>query len=283
MSSWQLLRAMIRNRKSNKLNREMIGFSIEQELDPIREEDVRAYAKATRDEAPPDSVPPFFVAKLIFPFIKEILTHKDLHLNLLRMVHGQQKVSWFKPVHVGDQLKLRLVIEDVQDTPAGELLIMRGSAFLGDELAIEAEAGTLIRAKKKGSKQKRAEPDPPKEAFRIEIQTEEGQQLEYAKASTDNNFIHTNNFLAKMAGLPRTIMHGVCVMAMTCNALADQVSAGDRGQLVSISGRFAFPALPGDRFTVIGHENNSGDTTPFIVVNEKGKPIIKNGEISFRG
>ncbi len=48
-ASWKLFKAMIRNIGSEALNREMIGFTLEAPVEPVRYEDIIAYANAAKD------------------------------------------------------------------------------------------------------------------------------------------------------------------------------------------------------------------------------------------
>lgn len=287
-SNWKLFKSMIRNPGSEALSREMIGFTLEAPTAPVISQDVIAYANATKDNSPAYKgnhapVPPFFLSKLMFPMIQEICLHQNLRMNLLRMVHAEQEILWHKPICVGDSPDVRFQIRDIYDTPAGEMIQVSGKAYIEGELAAEGISGFIIRSKSGQAKKKKKEEAayPRHEQFRIEIQTDEGQQLKYATASGDHNFIHTNYLLAKMAGLPRTIMHGICVMAMTCSALAKQAVDGDVERLAGIRGRFAHPTLPGQKLTLVGYDSPHEGVIPFEVCNPFGKPVLKNGLFRF--
>jgi len=110
----------------------------------------------------------------------------------------------------------------------------------------------------------------------------EGQQLKYAAVSGDNNFIHTNNFLARMAGLPRTIMHGACLLAMYCTALTRKAAGKDNRRLKSIGGRFTRPVMPGQSLTLTGYETTDPGALAFDVANSAGKTVFADGMFVFR-
>jgi acyl dehydratase len=111
----------------------------------------------------------------------------------------------------------------------------------------------------------------------VGIFTREGQQLDYARVSGDRNFIHTSELLARAAGLPRTVLHGVCVLAMVCRALADALAGGDSACIEEIGCRFARPAIPGNPLTLVGYESDDRRRVPFEVLDEGGRPTLKNG------
>lgn len=281
-----LLWSLVRNIGSGKLNRDKIGYQIEKQFDAITHDDAQAYAEAIKDRTshlkdPNRFVTPFYPSRLLSSMAKEMIALKGLNLNLLKMVHGEQEVVWHHPVRVGDRLKFTLAIERITETPAGDLLTLLAKGFHRNGLMIETRMGFLVRMKTKLEKSRSVETGAG-ELFRLSFQTDEGQQLLYADASGDDNFIHTSTFLARMAGLPRTIMQGVCIMAMTCTTLSEELIENDPSRLVSIRGRFAQFVLPGQRLEVVGYESNHPSSISFEVVNSVGKKVIKNGGFEFR-
>jgi len=285
-----LFGAMLKNINSKSLNREKIGYTIKHEFGPITIEDFMDYIEATKDNASKYSgenipAPPFFMSKLLYPMFREILVLKGLNLNLLKMVHGQQDIIWHRPIKTGDSLSMEMSVRDIVETPGGELLNVRTRGFTDGEVMQEAVTSFIIRGtgsmikKDKKNKQK---PKELKEAFRADIKTDEGQQLKYADVSGDTNFMHTSNILSKTAGLKRTIMHGVCLVAMTCNTLLDRVIDGDIERLSEISVRFASPVYPGDTFTIVAFEPEKDGEIEFMAVNKSGKPVLKNGIFRFK-
>ena len=225
---WKLFRSLIYNITADRLNREMIGYSTEMAFNPITRKDFLPFAEATQDftllnSDRNDAVPPFFIYKLIFPMIKNLWSHKNLELNLLRTIYSGQELIWHKTIKIGDELKIRIQINDIYDVPVGELIEVSGKGLIDDKLVFESMTTFIVKGKRKISKTKSTNKHSVSEKFRLHIQTEDGQQLRFAKASGDYNFIHTSNILAKIAGLPRTIMHGVCVLSMSCSSLIEHV------------------------------------------------------------
>ncbi|HOO72519.1 MAG TPA: MaoC family dehydratase N-terminal domain-containing protein [Spirochaetota bacterium] len=285
-SHYSVLTATLKNMRSTGLNREAIGLSIERKLDDITPEAISLYAQATNDENPayrsePALVPPFFVSRLIWNHVKELILNRNLNLNFFKMVHAEQEVSWFKPIYAGDRLFARMEIKDIKDTKAGEMLYISGSLFNQEgHKAAEATTGVMIKNNtNKGKNTPRSEEPPLREKARIELYTRKGQNLEYAKASTDTSFIHTSDFLARLTGLPRAIMHGICLMAMTCSAFTREFLDSDNLLLTSAKTRFHRPALPGERLILVCHEGKPG-VTPFTVISEQGTTVLKNGIIT---
>lgn len=283
----KLFATMLRNIRSKGMNRDMIGHSIHRTFPPITAEDVKAYVEATRDDPgryagknPP--APPMTFSRILYPMCHYFLTHPGLGMNLLKLVHGEQSVRWIRPLHVGDVCDVDMSIAEIADTQAGEIIRFSIRGSVGGKPAIEASTGFLVRGtgSMRGAHSVHEE-GAGAEMLRATFDTEDGQQLKYAEVSGDANFIHTSNFLAKLSGLPRTIMHGVCLLAMTGNCLSDEMLKGRREPMKSISVRFANPVIPGERVTVIVHKTKTKGRVAFTAVNAKGKEVMKNGVFEY--
>jgi acyl dehydratase len=74
---------------------------------------------------------------------------------------------------------------------------------------------------------------------------DDDQTFRYAPASGDPMPIHTDEQVARDAGLPGIIAHGFCVLAFTAWAILEEVGSGDVGRLRRLAVRFAKPVLPG--------------------------------------
>ncbi len=278
--------AMIRNIRTESINRAMIGHSISRRIGPITHTDIHSYVEATldnpvryRDENCP--VPPFYLSRLLYPMFRYFLVNRELKLNLLKLVHGQQTIEWKGQLHEGDMIDVVMSVHDISDSPAGEMIDLRTVATVdGREIAV-ADTFFIIRGKGNTRIKKRTETVYGSEIFRRKIRTIKEQPLQYARVSGDTNFIHTSPFLARLAGLPGTIMHGVCIAAMTANCLLDEVLNGDMTRMRGISMRFATPVIPGDEITVIGYKTEEKDRIMFAAINSRGKHVLKNGEYRF--
>lgn len=282
MSSGRLLWAAVRSARARRMNRDLVGWRVERQLEPVRLEDMQAFARATRDANPayqgPQAVaPPLFIVRLVYPMLLEAMLQPRLRMNLLRMVHGEMDVEWRAPIRPGDQLQLSMGIAAIEDTPAGELLRLAGEARRDGALLVRALAGLLVRGRGGKRRSGPAAEEATAERFRRELVTEDGQQLEYARASGDRNFIHTSRLLARLAGLPRTIMHGMCVFAMSAAGLVDELADGDPTRLVQLRGRFSRPVIPGWRLSLVGYSAADCSQNPFAVFGPAGEPVIKKG------
>jgi len=286
VSNARLLWSSLTHLKYDRMNHDTMGFTLETTVDAVLQEEMAAYAEATNDPNPRYQgdgavMPPLLISRFVFPLIKRIMILPELRMNILRMVHATQSFRWYKPIKVGDCLAVSVKISGFEDTRAGELMTLTGQLTRDGEVVGEATAGVMVRGKKKGGpageKPRKETPPPRVERFRVEIPTTGDQALRYAAASGDTNFIHTNNFLAKLVGLPRTILHGLCVLAMANAAMTDKVLNGEVEKSAGIAGRFNLPTLPGQTLTLVAYEGGSDKEIPYEVLNPKGKVVIRDG------
>ncbi|NDZ80112.1 hypothetical protein G3I19_16615 [Streptomyces sp. SID10853] len=67
----------------------------------------------------------------------------------------------------------------------------------------------------------------------------------YAQASGDLNPIHLDALAARDAGFPTVIAHGMSVLALALEEIADRYADGDITRIVATGGRFSAPVVPG--------------------------------------
>ena len=286
-----IFKAMAMNLNSRGLNRDMIGYTISKSFGPSDFDEIKEYADATGDDfskysSEKDPAPPFFFSRKLYPMFREVITHKDLKLDILRMVHGMQGLRIKGFLSKNDPLSVEMSIADIIDTPAGEMLLITTKANSNGRELVEADTGFIVRRKKKtGSSEEGGEVIDKKsssdrsEEVRLIIKTVKGQQKKYAQVSRDTNPIHTSEFFARLAGLPGTILHGVCVIAMCANSLIDLIGDRNPSLMDSVSARFSFPVIPGDTLTLIGKKYAASDgvTVDFDVFNSRGRAVVRKG------
>ena len=106
------------------------------------------------------------------------------------------------------------------------------------------------------------------------------QTYRYAEASGDVNPIHIDVNIARMAGLPGIIVHGLCTMAFCSKAVIESVCGGDPRRLRRLRVRFVRPVLPGQTIsTRIWAADKSAELMrfDFETVNPNGRAVIRGG------
>ena len=178
-------------------------------------------------------------------------------LNFLMVVHGEQKVELHKPLPTsgtftaegrtigafdkGEGKGAVVVNETVWTDQKGEkVATLTGSTFArGDGGFGGPSAGA-------------PEPHPvPTRAadLSVDIATREDQALLY-RLNGDRNPLHSDPDVAKRAGFPRPILHGLCTYGITCRAVLQAITGYDPDQILSHQARFSAPVFPGDVITV---------------------------------
>jgi acyl dehydratase len=183
---------------------------------------------------------------------------------------------------VGETLRLRLTIAGIEQTRAGELVRLEGEALRQGERVGSARLGLMVRGRRRRRGSGGSRREERTEAFRLPLPTAADQALRYAAASGDTNFIHTSPTLARLVGLPGTILHGMCVLAMSSAALVRHRLGGDLLRCRGLRARFSYPARPGEPLTIVGFPGDL-HRIPFEVRNAGERAVIRGGELLLRG
>ncbi|MCA8921268.1 MAG: SCP2 sterol-binding domain-containing protein, partial [Planctomycetes bacterium] len=274
------------------LNRDLLGH-VRRAREPqwVRPEHALAFAKATQDENPAYEgegamAPPMFSVRLFKDLLFDLVSDPELGADVLRLVHGEQDMEFLRPLHPWDLCALRAEITGMERKSSGELLRLEERLYVGGELAVRIGASMFIRgeggAKSKGAKEAPppAASAPPPPLFSEQITVAPNQSLVYADASLDNNPIHTDAEVAKLAGFPGVILQGLCTMSFAAKALVDHLGGRDPARLKRLGVRFSKPVLSGDVLTVSAWELDALEGRKVYgvsVVNQAGVEVIQNG------
>ncbi|MFP4598178.1 MAG: MaoC/PaaZ C-terminal domain-containing protein [Persicimonas sp.] len=287
-------------RSGKGLNREMLGQTYELPAREVEADEMIAFAEAIEDDNPlhVDTsreggiiATPLFPQRLLHRAMEEALTDERLEADLLRLVHGEQDMRFYRPLEPGDVCAARAEIADIEEKSSGELLTVRMWLDCDGEVVSEATAGLFIRAPKGASSQptkstsanKKASPSAGADK---KIVYEESQGVgpdkpaRYADASGDRNPIHTDPAVAKAAGLPDVILHGMCTMAFAANAIVDGICDGESPRLERIKVRFSRPVFPGQTVTTrIWEEAEEAGVLrlSFESVNDEEQAVLTHG------
>ena len=246
-----------------------------------------AYADATDDTNPAyrgdDAIaPPMFHVQPLIGLMLSCARDPELGIDMLRLVHGEHSMDFHRPMVDGETLDLGAELLSVDEKPSGTIFAFGLTASVDGTPVCSGRTAYFVRAKSpppKGPKKPKAEkPAPPAPDFTVEQPVSEDQAVRYAAASLDDNPIHTDEEVAKKAGLPRTILHGLCTMAFAQRDLIAR-HGGDPRALASIAARFTGMVLPGQ--TLVLKAWDDGDTVTFQTDGPSGKPVLM-GTATFR-
>jgi len=297
------------------LNREMVGKVHRGRARFVRPEEIEAYAEATSNDNPrhvagTDAArerggpiaPPLFPVRPMHRVLEEVLTDDALNADLLRLVHGEQDMRMYAPLESWDLVAPRAEIAGIEDKSSGQLLRVHLWLMREGEKVCDADSVMFIRSgesagggsgDKRGRRQEREDGRSDGEVVhRSREVVGDDQPQRYAEASGDHNPIHTDPEVAKAAGLPGVILHGLCTMAFASNAVVEGVCGGDPTRLRRLKTRFSKPVRPGEQVeTAIW---SASDETPmvegvsmenvynFVTTNDDGWVVLSRGRAEVR-
>jgi acyl dehydratase len=115
---------------------------------------------------------------------------------------------------------------------------------------------------------------------RVSQRFDADQTFRYSEAAGDPSRWHLDDAVARAAGLPGIIIHGLCTMAFLGRALADSVAGGDVLRVRRLAVRFSRPIFPGSETTTeiwAGGERSGRSLYAFEATRQDGERVITNG------
>ncbi|WP_432252893.1 FAS1-like dehydratase domain-containing protein [Streptomyces sp. HNM1019] len=95
--------------------------------------------EAARDLGYPDVIaPPTFIFTITFKAAgKQVVEDPQLGLDYSRVVHGDQRFEYTRPVRAGDRLKVTSIIDSIKSLAGNDILSVRGEVHdeSGDHVA----------------------------------------------------------------------------------------------------------------------------------------------------
>jgi acyl dehydratase len=253
---------------------------------------LQKYARAYNDDNPaffdaarPAGIaaPPMFGVTVTWDALMKAMMDPDLHVDLLRLVHGEQDMEFPNPIRPGDVITANAKVLSIEAKSTGETMTVELNAANQKGQPVQK---TLFIIFIRGARNRDAaeprpvEPDRGAPLFTVAQTIDKDQTFRYRDASGDPNPIHVDENIAKMAGLPGIIVHGLCTMAFTSKVAIDRLCGGDPNRLKRLRVRFSRPVLPGQTITTkIWADGERGGRKIFAyeTFNPDGQPVIKGG------
>jgi len=273
-------------------DRARIGVEVKGESFTVTAALAKAYGAATDDMNPAYSAVAPPLSAVIYAFqqaaLPAALPAIGDPMRLMKLLHGEQEIRWHRPVKVGETVDSVGVVSAIHDKSSGELLEVQTRALdASGALVVEMTWGLFIRGSKKdGAKPEEkkdappAKPDRGAPAFEVKWTVAADQSLRYAEVSGDGNPIHTDDNMAKMAGLNGKILHGLATMAFAARAVVDRAAGGDPARLKRMKVRFTKPVYPLETLTARGwvvEKTGARTLYAFEVQNQDGVVVLESG------
>ncbi|GAA4418527.1 MaoC/PaaZ C-terminal domain-containing protein [Actinokineospora soli] len=246
----------------------------------VTRERLAEYAAATND--PIDAHRRGDVASPVFAIVPVFQTLLEPAVEVVplplvgRIVHGEQDFRFHRPIRPGDRLTARGKMTGWTGRDNGTAATVRlETRDDGGDLVNEQDVTFFVRGFNAGS----AGAEPPGHKFDESLRAQDpvaevvqhvddDQTHRYAPAAGDPMPIHLDAEVARAAGLPGIIAHGLCTMAFTSWAVLTELAGSDVTRLRRLAVRFAKPVLPGQDLTTrvwragsaYAYETTVGDT-----------------------
>jgi acyl dehydratase len=276
------------------LNKACIGKEFPPTTMEVTADATQKYARAYNDDnhaffdaSRPGGIvaPPMFAVVVTWNPTMSAVMDPEAGADLLRLVHGEQDMHFLAPIRPGDRITARAKITAIETRTTGETMTVELDAVNQDGVAVNHSIfSAFIRGggRRAASPETRPEAAPPRgEPLATVTQTIDADQtIRYAEASGDRNPIHVDENVAKMAGLPGIIVHGLCTMAFTSKVMIDKLCGGDPTRLKRLRVRFSRPVRPGQTITTRVWSDGERDGRRiygFETVTAEGQAVIRDG------
>jgi acyl dehydratase len=211
-------------------------------------------------------------------------------INYLMVVHGEQRLTMHKPLPAS-----ATIISDERVTGAvdkgpgkGALIYTEKVIRLKDTNELLCTTGGTIFARGDGGfgGPSTGGPEPHEIPARkadvsCETDTRADQALLY-RLSGDRNPLHSDPNIAKMAGFPRPILHGLCSYGTACRAVLSTICKYDHTMIAGFDVRFSAPVFPGE--TIVTEMWKDGNIVSFrSKVKERDVVVLNNGKCTLNG
>lgn len=210
-------------------------------------------------------------------------------INYLMVVHGEQRLTMHKPLPsaatiISDE---RVVAAVDKGAGKGALIYTEKVIRLKDTNEKLCTVGGTIFARgdggfggpATGGPEPHAIPERTSDAV-CETDTRVDQALLY-RLSGDRNPLHSDPKIAKMAGFPRPILHGLCSYGTACRAVLKTICDYDHTMITGFDVRFSAPVFPGE--TIVTEMWKDGNVVSFrSKVKERDVVVLNNGKCTLK-
>lgn len=211
-------------------------------------------------------------------------------INYLMVVHGEQRVRIHKPLPPAAE-----VVSDTRVVGAWDKGKDKGAIIVTERVIKEKATGdklatlvgtTFARGDGGFGGPKDGAPEPHQLPTRAPdlvhaCDTRPDQAFLYA-LSGDRNPLHRDPKVARMAGFPRPILHGLCSYGTACRAVISTLAKYDPRRITSFDVRFSAPVFPGE--TIVTEMWVDGGTVSFrSKVKERDVVVLNNGKCTLAG
>ena len=206
-----------------------------------------------------------------------------------RLLHGEQSVTFERPLPVEGRVRGELTIDSIIDKGAGKGALLYSTRRIyeaeTDDLLATATQVSFLRGDGGHGGYEAIAPAPhpvPDSApdLTAAVPTRPEQALLY-RLSGDYNPLHADAAVAAQAGLPRPILHGLCTYGLVGRVLLGALCANDPARMKRLDCRFTAPVFPGDDLAVSIWREGGGRAAYRVEERTRGAVVINNGYLEY--
>jgi acyl dehydratase len=205
--------------------------------------------------APQRVIPTFLATRASVPGTLALLGDVDRRA----VVHGSHRIALHRPTPPSGELRLRCTVDAIEDRGAGgNVIAWLTTTGRDDDDAVVVTSTKSLVIRGAGRHSGRNPPDHP--LFTrddpittapdsvVDVPTHSAQALLF-RLCGDRNRLHSDPAVARRAGFPRPILHGMCTFGLATRAILATTSASP-DDVASARVRFTAPVLPGETVTL---------------------------------
>jgi acyl dehydratase len=223
------------------------------------------------------------------PSLATVLTRvpllKDCGYDYSKVVHGEQRLTLHRPLPPEGELIADARVTEAYDKGPGRGAVIYTEvevrSALDDQPMFTLGSTTFARGDGGFGGPSGSGPEPHlvpdrKPDLSLSLETRKDQALLY-RLSGDRNPLHADPELAKRAGFPVPILHGLCTYGTACRAVLQAVCNYDARKITGLDVRFSAPVYPGEH--IVTDMWVDGRTVSFRSrVPERDVAVINNGK-----
>lgn len=202
-----------------------------------------------------------------------------------RVLHAEQSCEFHAPLPVEGEVRGEFSIDAIVDKGASKGALLRARRLIYDQadnrLLATVRQLSFLRGDGGqgggGAVIAPLAPVPNREPDRIlPLMTRPEQALLY-RLSGDYNPLHADPAIAREAGFPRPLLHGLCTYGFAGRAVLAAACGNEPARLKTLECRFTAPVHPGETLEVRMWHEGEGAVAFQVVVPERQKVVIDHG------
>jgi len=218
---------------------------------------------------------------------------RELGIDFLRLVHGEQAVTVHEPLPAAAVLTGRSRVTRIVDKGEGKGAVMHVEKLLSD-----AASGRLLATTEQvlflrgdggfsqhggGDEAAPAAPATPDTApeLSIEMPSRPEAALIY-RLSGDMNPLHVDPAVAAKAGFAKPILHGLATWGMACHGIVQAFCGNNPASLRSFRARLTSPVYPGETLQLQAWKVSDAEVAFRCRVPERDLVVLANGRAVLR-